>query len=170
MRSILLVESGPRELLERVIVHLRHAWGEEIFIDLVTCYAGLPRGFLPETTRLYQVSDYRGQQARRRLYQELAQNHYTIVGIVCSGQPLMTKWKVALAARIPAKVLIINENADYFPLEFRQWGNLWLLAQMRAGLAGAVRTLARVISFPFTLLYLVLYATTIHTRRVLRRG
>ena len=172
MRSILLVESGSRELLERVIVHLRRAWGEEIFVDLVTCYGSLPRGFLPETTRVYQVSDYRGRPGRRRLYQQLAQNHYTIVGIVCSGQPLMTKWKLALAARIPAKILIINENADYFPFEIRQWGNLWLLAQMRAGLAGAgaVRTLARVISFPFTLLYLLLYATTVHTRRALRRG
>jgi hypothetical protein len=42
----------------------------------------------------------------------------------------------------------------------------------RSGLAGAgaVRTIARVVSFPFTLLYLLLYATAVHTRRALRRG
>jgi thiosulfate reductase cytochrome b subunit len=42
----------------------------------------------------------------------------------------------------------------------------------RAGLAGAgaVRTLARFFLFPFTLLYLLLYATTVHFRRVLRGG
>ncbi len=172
MNSILLVESGSRELLERAVVHLRRTWGTGIYIDLVTCYGGLPHGFDPATTRVYHVGDYRGKQGRRRLYRQLAQNRYTLVGIVCSEQPLMTKWKWALALRLPAKVFIINENADYFSLELPEWRNVWRLFLVRAGLAGAgaVRTLARVISFPFTFLYLLLYATTVHTRRALRRG
>jgi hypothetical protein len=43
---------------------------------------------------------------------------------------------------------------------------------LRAGLAGAgaVRTLARAISFPFTLFYLLLYASVVHARRGLRKG
>ena len=170
--SILLVESGSRELLERALVPLRRIWGDQVFIDLVTCYSGLPAGFVPETTRVYRVSDYRGRQSRRGLYRELAKNKYALVGIVCSGQPLMTKWKWALALRLPAKVFIINENADYFPLEIGEWNNVRRFVLSRAGLggAGAVRTLARVISFPFTLLYLLLYATTVHTRRTVRRG
>lgn len=170
--SILLVESGSRDLLERAIRSLRRTWGEDIFIDLVTCYSGLPQGFASQTTRVYYVGDYRGREARRRLYRQLLQNRYPMLGIVCSGQPLMTKWKWALAFRIPAKIFIINENADYFPLEIRQWANLWRLILIRAELddGGAVRTLARVISFPFALLYLLLYATTVHTRRALRRG
>ena len=36
--------------------------------------------------------------------------------------------------------------------------------------SGAVRTLVRLISFPFTLLYLLLYATFVHSRRALRRS
>jgi len=170
--SILLVESGSRELLERAVVPLRRTWGDDIFIDLVTCYSGLPAGFLPETTRLYSVTEYRSRSARRRLFHELAQHRYALVGIVCSEQPLMTKWKWALALRLPAKIFIINENADYFPLEIRQWSNVCKLILSRSGLGGtgAVRTLSRAISFPFTLLYLLLYATTVHTRRALRRG
>ena len=172
MGSILLVESGSRELLERAIAPLRRTWGDDIYIDLVTCYAGFPRGFAAETTRVYHVGEYRGWEGRRGLYRQLAQNHYALVGIVCSAQPLMTKWKWALGVRIPAKIFIINENGDYFPLEISQWANLWRLILIRAGLddGGAARTLARVISFPFTLLYLLLYATTVHTRRALRRG
>lgn len=172
MNSILLVESGSRELLERAVVPLRRTWGPEIFIDLVTCYGGLPQGFDPATTRVYRVTEHRGREGRRKLYRLLQQNRYTLVGIVCSEQPLMTKWKWALALRIPAKVLIINENGDYFPLELHEWANVWRFVLSRAGLggAGAVRTLARVVSFPFTLMYLLLYATTVHTRRALRRG
>ena len=170
--SILLVESGSRAILERAIVPLRRTWGEEIPIDLVTCYGGLPAGFVPETTRTYQVTEYRGRESRRKLYRQLAENRYAMVGIVCSGQPLMTKWKWVLALRLPAKVFLINEYGGYFALDSGEWSNLRLMMLERAGLAGAgaVRTLARVLSFPFTLLYLILYATTVHTRRALRRG
>lgn len=172
VHSILLVESGSRELLERAIVPLRQTWGDEVFVDLVTCYSGLPAGFAPETTRVYRVTEHRGRDGRRRLYRQLAENRYGLVGIVCSEQPLMTKWKWVLALRLPAKVFIINENGDYFPLDTREWGNVWRFVLSRAGLggAGAVRALSRVASFPFTLLYLLLYATTVHTRRALRRG
>ena len=92
--------------------------------------------------------------------------------MICSGEPILMKWKWAIALRIPAKIFLINENADYFWLDR---GHLDLIRQivlLRSGLAGAgaVRTLARVVSFPFTFMYLVLYATAVHARRALRRG
>ncbi len=123
-------------------------------------------------TRIYRVSDYRGRDNRRKLYRELIGNGYSAMGIVCSGEPLMTKWKAALAYRIPAKIFVINENADYFWLDRVHLKQVRRLALFRAGLAGAgaVRTLARAISFPFTLLYLLLYATVVHARRALRRS
>ena len=94
------------------------------------------------------------------------------MGIVCSGELVMTKWKWVLALRIPAKIFIINENGDYFWLDRVHLGTLRRFVLFRSGLAGAgaVRTLARLISFPFTLLYLLLYATTVHARRALRRS
>ena len=84
----------------------------------------------------------------------------------------MTKWKWMLALRLPAKIFIINENADYFWLDRTHAATIWDFVLLRAGLAGsgAVRTLARLISFPFTFLYLLLYAVTVHTRRALRGG
>ena len=169
--AILLVESGSREILERVIPGLRETWGPEVAIDLVTCYSKRPRG-LDEAARVYRVTEFRGRQGRKRLYRELRANRYGLMGVICSGEPLMTKWKWALGWKIPAKIFVINENGDYFWLDR---GHLDLLRQfviLRAGLAGtgAVRTLARVFSFPFTLAYLLLYATTVHARRALRRG
>ncbi|MBZ5621169.1 MAG: hypothetical protein LAQ69_20945 [Acidobacteriia bacterium] len=170
--SILLVESGSRGLLEGLIPNLRETWSDDIFIDLVTCYAKPPEGFRPENTRIYRVTDYRGREGRGRLYRELAQNRYSMVGIVCSGEPLMTKWKWMLALRIPAKIFIINENGDYFWLDRGHLATLREFVLLRSGLAGAgaVRTLARIVSFPFTFAYLLLYATTVHARRALRRG
>jgi len=170
--SILLVESGSRGILEQTIPHFREIWSEEIFIDLVTCYAKPPQGFRPVNTRLYRVTDYRGREGRGRLYRQLAENQYSLVGIVCSGEPLMTKWKWMLALRLRAKVFIINENGDYFWLDRAHLDTVREFVFLRSGLAGAgaVRLLARLFSFPFTFLYLLLYATVVHTRRAMRRG
>jgi hypothetical protein len=171
VRAILLVESGSRGILERMLPPLRQSWGKGARIDLVTCFATLPQGFPPET-RLYRVADYRGAEGRGKLYRELAANAYSHAGIVCSAEPLMTKWKWMLAFRLPAKIFMINENADYFWLDEAHFSNIWAFVLLRTGLAGsgAVRILTRLISFPFTFLYLLLYATTVHARRALRKG
>ena len=170
VRRILLVESGSRYLLEGLIPGLRMAYGESVPVDLVTCFIGLPDGFRPETTRVYRVTDYRGRAGRKRLYAELRSAGYDILGIVCSAEPLMTKWKWALAWQLPAKVFALNENGDYFWLDYGHWPAIRHFVLFRAGLAGedAVRTLARVLLFPFTFLYLLLYASAVHFRRFLR--
>ena len=167
--AILLVESGSRALVESVVPNLRQTWGADVAIDLVTCYGRLPAGLPPETTRAWRTTDYRTADDRRRLLAELRSHRYALCGIICSGEPIMTKWKWALALRLPAKVFIINENGDYFWLD---WGHLDLLRQialLRSGLAGAgaVRTLARLFSFPFALAYLLLYAAAAHARRAI---
>jgi hypothetical protein len=82
----------------------------------------------------------------------------------------MTKWKWVLAARLPGKVFILNENGDYFWLDRGHLSNVRHFILFRAGLtgAGAIRTLARLALFPFTLLYLILFAASIHLLRRLR--
>lgn len=161
----MLVESGSRHLLEKLIGGLLDNWGH-VPLSLVTCYPTLPEGF-PESTRLYRVADYRGREARRRLCRELDSSGNAILGIICSGEPLMPKWKWALALRLHAKVFIINENGDYFWMDRGHIGLLWRLVLLRTDLAGsgAARTLARIVSWPFTLTYLLLYAGVVHARR-----
>jgi hypothetical protein len=168
--AILLVESGSRGLVEGVLPGLRENFGPNIFIDLVTCYSSLPNGFDPARTRVFRVSDYRGRHARRRLYRELVANRYALLGIICSGEVVMAKWKWAIALHVPAKVFIINENGDYFWLDRLHLDPIRQFVLLRTGLAGsgAVRSLVRLATFPFTLFYLLLYATVVHTRRALR--
>lgn len=163
----LLVESGSRHLLEGLVPSLRQHYGEDVPIDLVTCYAGLPAGLQPESTTVYHVANYRGRAGRKHLYRELGSRPPSILVIICSGEPIMTKWKWALAARLPAKVLVLNENGDYFWLDRGNWRIIRHFVAYRAGLSGAdaVRTITRVVLFPFTCVYLLLYAAVIHLRR-----
>src|ERR1039457_7319200 len=87
-----------------------------------------------------------------------------------SGEPILMKWKWVLALGLPAKVFVINENCDYFWLDRKHLSAVRQFAIARAGMAGtgAVRTPARLIAFPFTLAWLVLYAAAVHARRLLR--
>ena len=134
---ILLVESGSRYLLEGLIPGIRSTYGDGIFVDLVTCYPGLPEGFDTRNTTVYRVTDYRGSAGRGRLYRELAANRYSIMGIICSAEPIMNKWKWMLMARLPVKVFILNENGDYFWVDYAHWSVIRHFALFRAGLAGA---------------------------------
>ena len=166
---VLLVESGSRCLLENLLPHL-YSKNPEMRADIVTCYGGAPAALQAGRGSVYDVNDYIGADARRRLVGGLSANKYDVVGIVCSAEPILAKWKWVIAARVPAKIFVLNENGDYFWLDRGHWSNIRHFVAYRAGLtgAGAVRTLARILLFPFTLLYLLLYAATIHLRRVLR--
>jgi len=166
---ILVVESGSRHITERLLPALVRNHPKAAGIDLVTCFPGEPAS-LPSSSVVFRVADYAGAPGRRRLYRELRARNYSLAGIICSAEPIMTKWKWAIAARVPAKVFIINENADYFWFDYSHWRILSYFALLRSGLAGtgAARTLARIVTFPVTLLFLLLYALVVHTRRRLR--
>jgi hypothetical protein len=164
---ILLVESGSRHLIEHVLTPVRAMFGGSPEIDLVTCYHGEPKGF---AGRVFRVTDYGGPAGREKLRRELLDRDYAVAGILCAAEPIMTKWKWWLAARLPVKVFVINENADFFWLDWGQWRTMLAFVLYRAGLTGAaaVPALARLVFFPLTLLYLLLYAATVHLRRRIR--
>jgi len=166
---VLLIESGSRDLFEELLRGL-YDIHPGMRADLVTCFEGVPATFRADAGQVYRVTDFPTPALRQRLYSELARNQYAIAGMICANQPIMTKWKWMLALRLPAKVFILNENGDYFWIDRGHLSNIRHFLLVRAGLtgSGAVRTLARLVSFPFTLLYLILYALTVHLRRKLR--
>lgn len=170
LTRILLIESGSRSLVEGLLPHLRAVWGRDVPIDLVTCYAGLPEGFGPETV-VYRVTDYGSPEGRRELIRLLRQGRHSMAGMICSAEPIMTKWKWLIALRIPAKVFVLNENGDYFWMHRDNAAAIREFALVRLGLsgAGAIRTIGRLLMFPFSVLFLLLYAFAAHAGRFVRQ-
>jgi hypothetical protein len=166
---ILLIESGSRAILEGIIAHLKSGWGEDMPMDLVTCYAGLPNG-LPENSKIFRVADYATPELRRSLELQLRAGDYAYAGMICAAEPIMNKWKWWLAAKVPAKFFVINENGDYFWLNRKNAKAMrgFILVRMGLSGAGAARTFLRLLAFPFAVLYLLLYAGAAHARRFLR--
>jgi hypothetical protein len=166
---MLLIESGSRSLLAGIHPHLRSVWGADVPIDLVTCYAGLPEGFEAETV-VHRVTDYGTPEGRKELIRILRSRQYSLAGMICSAEPIMTKWKWLIALRVPAKIFILNENGDYFWLHRDNAAAIRQFSLVRLGLsgAGAIRTVGRMLVFPFSVLFLLLYAFAAHTGRFVR--
>jgi hypothetical protein len=168
---ILLIESGSRSLIEHVIPTLRAIFGDSVELDLVTCYAGVPKGFDEGAPgKVFRVTEYGGPAGRNALWADVAARNYPIAGMICAAEPIMTKWKWWLGAKLPSKLFIINENGDWFWLDRIHWRLIVKFAFYRAGLTGsaAVPALVRLVLFPLTLTYLLLYAGWVHFRRRLR--
>lgn len=169
LTRLLLIESGSRELVEKLIPLLRSTWAKDLPIDLVTCYAGLPAGLPPDTV-VYRVTDYGTPDARKQLMELLRSRGYTLAGMICSAEPIMTKWKWLIFLRLPARFFIVNENADYFWVMRENAAAIRGFILFRLGLsgAGAIRTIGRLLIFPFSVLFLLLYAFVAHAGRWVR--
>jgi hypothetical protein len=167
---VLLIESGSRYLFDAFLAPLYQQHPEMTRCDLVTCFPGTPQGFDVSRGSVYRTQEYAGSEGRARLYQILKANRYSVGGLISSGEPYLFKWKWALFAHVPAKYFVLNENGDYFWLDYSNWRIIRHFLLFRAGLSGgeAVGTLARMALFPFTLIYLLLFAAYYHLRRKAR--
>lgn len=167
---VAIIESGSRQLVENLLPWAYATYGSDIRLDLITCYAGAPKAFRAEQGEIFRITDYGGHAGREKLVSELKARHYSITGVICSAEPIMTKWKWMLALRLPGKVFMLNENGDYFWLDRGHVDTLarFILFRLNLAGAGAVMTIGRVVLFPFSLLYLLAFAGLVHLRRKVR--
>ena len=167
---MLLIESGSRQILEASIPRFRALFGQQIPMDLLTCLPGLPQVLDPGATQAFRVTDCRSGSDRRRLLFQLRAKRYPVLGIMCSDEPVMTPWKLAALILLPSKVVVFNENADFFWLDWWHRREIREFVFFRAGLLddGAVRKLSHIAAFPFILAYLLLYAGWVHLLRAFR--
>jgi hypothetical protein len=167
---ILLVESGTRELLEKAIPSIREFWGGRTPpIDLFTCFSGVPEG-IGDDGHIYRVGDYPGPE-RKKLLNELKGKGYAIMGVVCSEEAILAKWKWLIVASVPAKMLVINESGDCFWVDRNNWATIRAFIASRSGITGAtvLRSVLQVAALPVTFAWLVLFAAGAHTVRAFNR-
>jgi hypothetical protein len=165
LRRILLIESGSREHSDNWLRWLQTA-NPHACVDLLTCFDGSPAHLAPGGA-VFQTQDYITKQARTELIEEFRRNRYDVIAVLCTGEPVMTKWKWYVAAAVPAKVLIVNENTDFFWLHRNQWATIGKFASARLGLsgAGAARMPLQLLALPFSLAYVTAATLYFHLRR-----
>jgi hypothetical protein len=170
LNRVLVIESGSRKAAEEFIARLYREEKPER-VDVLTCYSSAPASFDFTRGRVFYTHESKGGAARNRLLEEFASSGYSAVSVLCTGDDIMTKWKWVAALRVPAKVLIVNENADSFWLDRGHYRDLGHMADERLGLSRLelLRFVYQIVAFPFTLLILIAFAARVHTRRLLRK-
>jgi hypothetical protein len=170
LERILIVESGARSLTEQLLAVLRKLYGPEFQVDLFTCFSGVPAAEQLPFTNIFRSHEYPDWRARKAFLSRLRSMPYSAIAIICSDEPLLFRWKwlIALAAR--AKVMIVNENVDFFWLDYSHSKTILRFLLYRAGLTGAAAlpTLIGLLVFPFSVAFLAGYALFVHARRLLR--
>jgi len=166
---VLFVESGSRAIAAKVLPFLYDRHAAET-VDLITCFEGAPATFRDLQGNVRRSFHYPDRHSRRQLVRELRARRYDIIAMICSGEPYLAGYKLALAALLPAKILVINENADYFWFDRSSLRLIGKLFAARAGLdaEGSARTFAQIVSFPFALLVLLGFAARVHLMRQVR--
>jgi hypothetical protein len=170
LTKVVLVESGPRPLYDDFIADLYELHGQGIELDLVTCYTGKPRGFRESNGKIYRIQDYRGWDGAKRLALELRSKGPTVLGIICAGVPIMAKWKWLLFAALRSKVFVMNENGDYFWVEYSNSKLILHFMAFRAGMSGdnSIWLPLRMLVYPFGMAYFAAYAAWLHGRKWIR--
>jgi hypothetical protein len=169
---ILFIESGERDTAEQILARLYTAPGIER-VDVLTCLDTRPEQFDSARGTLYSVHAPEAVASRRAFVDRMARGPYSAIAIVCSGSGILEKWKWAIALRTRAKVVIADEHANLFPLDYEHRDELLTLLSTRItpdfGFLGELARLAgEFIVMPFTIAYLILFTIFVHLRRKLR--
>lgn len=166
-QRVLLVESGSRWVLEKAYARMRSIFPGARF-DLCTCFSGepAPGGF----ENVYRVTDAPGTVAKVKMLLAMRRSRAPIAALVFSREPILLPWKLALMALLPAKLLVVNENGDFFWLDWRNRTVLKQFMGSRMGVDGLelLRTVSRVLVFPLVFVFLALGALAAYSRRWLR--
>jgi hypothetical protein len=161
--SVLVIESGSQHILARASNGLRQAF-PEARLSLLTCWPDTPPG---PFARVMQARDYPGTGAKLRLLASFRKQPSDVLAVVCSKEPIMYSWKMMALLIVPAKTLIINENGDFFWLDWNNRRTLRSFLQSRWVIIRKefLLTVLRALAFPFTVLYLLATAAWLYARR-----
>lgn len=166
---LLVIESGPRDVAEAFLKHLYEIQKSER-VDLLTCYAGAPRSFDPQRGTLFSVHDPAAKANRTQFIRRLLRGPYDMVAILCTGDAVLAKWKWLITLRVNAKILVVNEYAGFFLLDYKHLRPAKMMLSLRLGLHQPLKLhlVGEAFLVPFTITYLALYAGYVHARRALR--
>lgn len=165
-RDVLLIESGSPEVARRALEGVRKIFPRARY-HLCTCHPEAPAASF---TDVFRASDYPTTWKKLGLLFSFCRRGWNVLVILCTGEPILWRWKIMALLLLPAKVLVVNENADFFWLD---WGNRRTLRSL-AGIRWGVNleeffyTLLRGLIFPLTFLFLLTTAGLLYLRRAWR--
>ncbi len=166
--QVLLVESGDRQVTEKVLSRL-YEIGQARCVDVLTCYSATPNSFDPQRGVIHSIHGREASRGRLGFIRKLLAAPYTAVAMLSTDSPVMRNWKWAIALLTKSPILIIDQEGDFLCLGFRgRAARLISSRPIRVLLAEYLRLAAELLLIPLMVTYLLLYAGAVHGRRLFR--
>ena len=161
--DVLLIESGSPEVARRALGRIRALFPNARY-HLLTCWPDTPAS---PYRNVFRAADYPTGWEKLRLLLSLARRKWRVLAILCTGEPVLWRWKMLALALFPSKVLIVNENADFFWVDWAHRRHVRQFLAIRWGVNRdeITATALRALVFPLTLLFLILTALYLYARR-----
>ena len=93
-----------------------------------------------------------------------------VAALLFTTDPILFRWKLLLMLLLPSKLLVVNENADFFWLDWSNRGVIRRFLGARLDVEGAelLRAAFRLLLLPFAFTFLACYALFAYLGRWLR--
>ena len=164
---VLLVESGSRCVMEKAYARMRLIFPQAHF-ELCTCFPGVPSpsGF----ERVYRVAEAPDGASKWKMLLAMRRSRPQVAALLFTGEPVMVRWKLVLMLLLPSKLLVVNENGDFFWLDWSNRAVLGRFLRSRLDVEGAelLRAICRLLVLPFLFTFLAAYALLAYLGRWLR--
>ncbi|MBI2818290.1 MAG: hypothetical protein HYX72_15265 [Acidobacteria bacterium] len=164
--DVLLIESGSPDVARRALERIRTIFPSARY-HLCTCHLLPPEALF---ATVYQASEYPTGWQKLNLVLSFCRRGWSVLVILCTGEPILWRWKMLALLLMPAKVLVVNEHADFFWLDWGHRRTLRKLAGIRWGvnLEDICFTTLRALVFPLTFFFLLASAGFLYLRRARR--
>ena len=164
---MLLVESGSRLVMEKAYARMRPIFSQARF-ELCTCFPGVPSAGVFE--RVYRVTEAPDAASKWKMLLAMRRSQAPVAALLFTGEPILLRWKLLLMFLLPSKLLVVNENGDFFWLDWSNRASIRRFLGARLDVEGAelLRTAFRLVLLPFVFLLLACYALFAYLGRWLR--
>ncbi len=114
LKSVLFIESGPRDAGERAIARIYECAAGRL--DVLTCFRESPKQFDPSRGSLLSVHSTEARANRGAFVRSLCSRPYTAIVILCVGSGVLRLWALAIGARTLGRVLLLDGELDELTL------------------------------------------------------
>ena len=167
-RRVLLIESGSRPIADRFLQSVYQFEGCSQ-VDVLTCFSTPPEAFQDQRGQVFFVTDPAIAGNRRQFLRALASVPYDIVAVLSTDSRILRNWKWAVSLLTRAKIVLIEENEDFFFLDYGYLRHIKVdFPRLRQEQITHLRLAGEVLLMPLMISYLLLYAGQVHLRRLLR--
>src|SRR3990172_1686617 len=101
-RDVLVIESGSPEGTRRALGGIRRIFPDARY-HLLTCWPDPPPDLFAD---VFRAADYPSGWEKVRLLVSFARRRWRVLAILCTGEPILSRWKILALALLPAKVLV----------------------------------------------------------------